>query len=113
MIAGPERPPYVLPRNGPDRSRRSAIPESVLIAESASAPASAIATAIGRMSATLGESLTMSGSSVARRTARVTAAAASWSIANWSPPFPTFGQLMFSSTPAIPGTRSSFRTTWT
>ncbi len=67
--------------------------------------------AMGRMSATFGESFTISGSSVARRTARVTAAAASWSIANWSPPLPTFGQLMFSSTPATPGTRSSLRTT--
>ncbi len=93
------------------RSARRAIPDSVFTAESASAPASAIAVAIGRMSATLGESFTIRGSSVARRTARVTAAAASWSIANCRPPLPTFGQEMLSSTPATPGTRSSLRTT--
>ena len=50
---------------------------------------------------------------VARRTAAVTDAAASASIANWSPPLPTFGQLMLSSIPATPGTPSSRRTTST
>ena len=70
----------------------TAIPDSVLIAVSASAPASAMARAIGRMSATFGDSLTSSGRSVARRTAAVTSPAAPASIANWSPPAPTFGQ---------------------
>ncbi len=67
----------------------------------------------GRTSATFGDSLTSSGRSVARRTAAVTAPAASASIANWSPPLPTFGQLMFSSIPATPGTPSSRRATST
>ena len=103
----------MFPRSGRSRVGATAIPDSVLIAVSASAPASAIARAIGRTSATFGESLTSSGRSVARRTAAVTPAAASASIANWMPPPPTFGQLMFSSMPAIPGTPSSRRTTST
>ena len=83
------------------------------MAQIASAPASSIALAMGRTSATLGESLTSSGSSVARRTAAVTAPAASASMANWSPPLPTLGQLMFSSIPATPGTPSRRRATST
>ena len=73
------------------------MPDSVLIAVSASAPASAMARAIGRMSATFGDSLTSSGRSVARRTAAVTSAAAPASMANWRPPAPTFGHEMLSS----------------
>jgi hypothetical protein len=96
-----------LPRSGRARDGAIAIPDSVFTADSESAPASAMARAIGRTSATLGESLTMSGRSVARRTADVTEAAASASIANWSPPLPTFGHEMLSSMPATPGTPSS------
>ena len=90
-----------------------AIPDRVLIAVRASAPASAMARAIGRMSATFGESLTSSGSVVTRRTAAVTSPAAPASMANWSPPAPTFGHEMLSSMPATPGTPSSRRTTST
>ena len=79
----------------------------------ASAPASAMARAIGRMSATFGDSFTSSGRSVARRTAAVTSPAAPASMANWSPPSPTFGQLMLSSMPATPGTPSRRRVTST
>ena len=53
----------------------------------------------------------MSGRSVTRRTAAVTVAAASRSTANWRPPRPTFGQLMLSSMPAMPGMPSSLRAT--
>ena len=83
------------------------------MAVSASAPASSMAFAIGRTSATFGDSFTRSGRSVARRTAAVTSPAAEASIANCSPPRPTFGQLMFSSMPAMPGTPSSRRVTST
>ena len=103
----------MLPSNGFWRDGATAMPLSVLIAVSASAPASAIAFAMGRTSATLGLSFTSNGRSVARRTAAVTSPAALASIANWSPPRPTFGQLMFSSMPATPGTPSSRRATST
>ena len=76
----------MLPSSGFVRPGATAIPDRVLIAVRASAPASAMARAIGRMSATFGDSLTSSGRSVARRTAAVTSPAAPASIANWSPP---------------------------
>ena len=60
-IAGPERPPVVKPIFGSRRSRSIARPTSVLIRESASAPASTAARADATMSVTFGESLTMSG----------------------------------------------------
>ena len=66
----------MLPSSGRRRSRDTAIPDSVLIAVSASAPAASMARAIGRTSATFGDSFTSSGRSVARRTAAVTAPAA-------------------------------------
>jgi hypothetical protein len=103
----------MLPSSGLVRDGATAIPDSVLIAVRASAPASATARAIGRTSATFGESLTSSGRSVARRTAAVTSPAAPASIANCSPPRPTFGHEMFSSIPATPGTPSRRRTTST
>ena len=103
----------MLPSSGFARGRRDRDPGQRVDAVRASAPASAIARAIGRTSATFGDSFTSSGRSVARRTAAVTAPAASASIANWRPPLPTFGQLMFSSMPATPGTPSSRRTTST
>ncbi len=52
----------MLPSSGRPRLGAMAMPDSVLIAVRASAPASAIARAIGRMSATFGDSLTSSGS---------------------------------------------------
>ena len=54
----------MLPSSGRPRPGATAIPDSVLMAVSASAPASAMARAIGRMSATFGDSLTSSGRSV-------------------------------------------------
>ena len=56
----------MLPSSGRVRPGATAMPESVLMAVSASAPASAMARAIGRTSATFGDSLTSSGRSVAR-----------------------------------------------
>ena len=101
----------MLPSSGRRRPRSMAMPDSVLMALMASAPAASMAWAMARTSATFGESLTISGRSVARRTAAVTAPAASRSTANWRPPLPTLGQLMLSSMPATPGTPSSRRTT--
>ena len=113
LIAGPLRPPNTFPSSGFLRSAASAMPDNVFTAVRASAPASAMARAIGRTSATLGDSFTRSGRSVTRRTAAVTSPAASASIANWSPSLPTLGQLMLSSIPATPGTPSSRRQTAT
>ena len=90
-----------------------AMPDSVLTAEMASAPASSIALAMARTSVAAGDSLTISGRSVAARTAVVTSAAASGSSANWRPPLPTLGHEMLSSMPATPGWPSSRRATST
>ena len=59
------------------------------------------------MSVTLGESLTMTGLRVLRRTAWTTLPAAAGSAPNATPPAFTLGQEMFTSTPATPSTASS------
>jgi len=71
-MAGPERPPVVLASFGRRVCTSMAIPTSVLMRESASAPASAAALAIARMSVTLGESLGMMGRRVASLAALTT-----------------------------------------
>ena len=112
-MAGPLSPPNTFPSSGRRLSEATAIPDKVLTAVRASAPAAAMARAIGRTSATLGDSFTRSGRSVVLRTAAVTAPAASASIANCRPPLPTLGQLMLSSMAATPGTPSRRRQTST
>ncbi len=90
------------------------MPRRVLIRLTASAPASAAAAAIGTTSVTFGVSLAMTGSGHrdrTRRTSRPTAAA----LMPRSRPWLTFGQEMFSSTAARPGSapsRSAIATNW-
>ena len=86
-----------------------AMPGTVLMAQMAAAPSSTQARAICAGSCAgscaAGVSLAMTGSSVARAAARVACAAAStlWPM---SSTLSTFGQLMFSSRAATPGTPS-------
>ena len=76
------------------------------MSEIASAPAPSTARAITVISVTLGDSLTISGSFVAARTARTTSSARRGSVPNATPPSLTFGQEMLSSMPARPSTPS-------
>ena len=110
LIAGPDNPPVIFPRNGRRLSTSTAIPTSVLIREMPSAPAPATARAIPAMSVTLGVSLAITGRRVFRRTARTTWAEACGSQPKDIPPRSRFGQEMLSSYAAIPST-SSRRTT--
>ena len=61
LIAGPESPPVMFPNRGVLVSMLTAIPISVLMRESESAPASSALRAMMVTSVTLGESLTMMG----------------------------------------------------
>ncbi len=67
-MAGPERPPVMFARWGRRRSMSTDIPVSVLIRDTASAPAASTARAISVMSVTFGVSLTIRGRSVSPRT---------------------------------------------
>src|SRR5258708_39621335 len=80
------------------------IPAIVLMRETASAPYEAAANAVGRASPLLGESLTIRGSVVARRTAAVTSSTACASAPKTAPPPRAIGQETFTSIPATPST---------
>src|ERR1035441_7216064 len=97
---GPESPPVVKPIFGSRRSRSIARPTSVLMSESASAPASTAARADATMSVTFGESFTTSGWRVAERILFTRAASASGLFPKTMPPLTTFGQETFTSTAA-------------
>ncbi len=89
------------------------MPTNVLTSDRTSAPASTAARAVAVMSVTFGESFTISRH---RRSSRRTAATSSCSRLASVPnciPSATFGQLTFSSMPAISGTSSSRRQTVT
>ena len=76
----------------------------------ASAPPSAAARAITRMSVTFGVSFTINGSRVARRTAATALCASRGSCPSCKPPSLTFGQEMFISsawTPSTPSRRAA------
>ncbi|CDA74468.1 unknown [Ruminococcus sp. CAG:579] len=97
--AGPESPPTLFLSIGRRVFMSMRIPSSVLISESASAPAASTALAMSVMLVTFGESFTISGlSGSSFFTAAVTAAATLQSVPKAAPPCFTFGQLMFSST---------------
>src|SRR5271155_3244768 len=66
-MAGPESPPVTLPSRGRPASTSIAMPRTVLITASASAPAASASRAIPAMSGTLGESFTISVLSVVAR----------------------------------------------
>src|SRR5437660_7026210 len=100
LTAGPDRPPVPFAR-AVWRVRTSIlIAVMVLIRETASAPASAAARAVGRTSPLLGESLTIRGRVVERRTAAVTRATASGLAPKTAPPSCILGQETFTSIPA-------------
>ena len=90
-IAGPERPPVMLPKRGRQFSTSMAIPRTVLITASASAPAASASRGDGGDEVTFGESLTMSVLSVVLRAARTTRAVRSGSQPKVSPSLATFG----------------------
>ena len=110
-MAGPERPPVPKARRGRRVSTSTTRPSSVLMQETASAPASSEARAKTAMSATFGESLGMTGSRVALRTAETTSEVMRGSPPKAIPPFFTFGQEMLISTPATPSAWSTMRVT--
>ena len=110
-MAGPESPPVPNASFGRRVSTSTARPSRVLMQESASAPASAAARAKTVMSATLGESLGITGSRVALRTAATTSWVIRGSPPNAIPPFSTLGQEMLISRPATPGAPSRIRVT--
>ena len=109
-MAGPESPPVPKARRGTRRSTSIARPSSVLMQESASAPASSHTRANTLTSVTLGESLGMTGRRVALRTAETTSWVMRGSPPNAMPPFLTLGQEMLTSRAATPGT-SAIRAT--
>ena len=71
------------------------MPVSVLIMETASAPALSAASAISEMSVTFGESFTISGFLQCARTAFVMSSTPAQLVPNCTPPCFTFGQEMF------------------
>ena len=97
LIAGPESPPTTRASFGRRVSASIAMPSSVLMSETASAPSASTARAISTMSVTFGLSFTISGRCVAARHARTTDAAAAQSVPNAIPPASTFGHEMLSS----------------
>src|SRR5271168_3097494 len=76
LIAGPESPPTSLARIGRRRRQLTAMPRTVLIRLTASAPASAAAAAIATMSVTFGVSLAIIGRGETERTRRTSLATA-------------------------------------
>ncbi|OLC63052.1 MAG: hypothetical protein AUH89_00395 [Ktedonobacter sp. 13_1_40CM_4_52_4] len=107
LMAGPESPPVPWVNAGRRVLISMPILVIVLISEMASAPDEAAAKAVGRASPLLGESFTITGSVVSRRTAVVTSATVAALAPKTSPPACTFGQETFTSIPATPGTPSS------
>jgi len=102
LTAGPDNPPTILASFGRLVLVSMAMPRSVLISETASAPPASTALAMTVISVTLGESLTISGRSVTARTASVTFCAIFGSVPKATPPFLTLGQEILISRALIP-----------
>ena len=116
-IAGPLRPPVIPPRCGRIRSRSMAIPSVVLMSVRPSAPAPRHAEAMVTRSVTSGLSFANTGrcAGTAARTAAMTAADASGSMAKTNPRLATLGHEMLTSMPdtdAAAGLESSLVATW-
>ena len=101
LTAAPLIPPVVVDNTGLRFSASIAIPSSVLISETLSAPAPSTARAISVMSVTFGESFTISVFLYALRTALTTSAAPRAVTPKAIPPCFTFGQEIFSSMAGI------------
>ncbi len=113
FTAGPESPPNPAPILGLRVRASIARPITVLISDTASAPCSSAAFAIGAMLATFGDSFTITGRFATARTAATTSPNIQASAPKAMPPFLVLGQLTFSSYPARPSASSSARTTST
>src|SRR5581483_10868174 len=107
LIAGPESPPMMLPRQGLNVFTSIAIDRMVLATTTASAPSASAARATSGMLPVFGVSLTHSGSLVAVRSSRVTCSVAGTLMAKALPSSSMFGQEMFASIAATPGIESS------
>ena len=94
LMAGPDKPPEVLPRTGRRLCASMAMPMTVLITARASLPASTHRRAFSAMSVWFGDSLAISGLSVARRQASTTRADMAGSLPKLTPPASIFGQEM-------------------
>src|SRR6266480_2881481 len=101
-MAGPESPPRTPPRIGRPESTSTAVPDTVLIAVTASAPALSAALATSVMSVTFGLSFTNTGMCTRFFTAWVTSATTFglWPIS--TPTSFTCGHETFSSTAIAP-----------
>ena len=97
LTAGPDSPPTPRASCGRRRSASMAMPRSVLMSDSASAPADTAARAISVTSVTFGVSFTMSGRFVAARHRDTTASTLSVHVPMVMPPASTFGHEMFTS----------------
>ena len=98
---GPLKPPVRMLSSGWRFSISTAIPISVLMSETESAPSASTARAMSAMLVTLGESFTISVLSYTLRTAFTTLAAPSQVTPKAIPPSFTLGQEMFSSMAGI------------
>ena len=95
---GPDIPPLLLASIGLRVFQLTAIPESVLISETAAAPPASAARALSAMFATFGDSLVITGFLHTLTTAAVTFSTDDGSTPNAIPPCLTLGQEMLSST---------------
>ena len=106
-IAGPDRPPVMLPSLGRWLSISTAMARKVLATTSASAPAASAARAISAMSVTLGDSFTQRGREVRRRIAATARSVEATSLAKALPSSSRLGQEMLASIAATPGRLTS------
>src|SRR5580692_1931742 len=102
LIAGQDRPPMILPRQGLKVSRSMAIARMVLATTSASAPASSAARATSGRSPVFGVNFTQSGNDVAARRWRTTDSVEEARIANALPSSSILGHEMLASIAATP-----------
>ena len=112
FMAGPDKPPLMLPSRGRRLAMSIVMPFRVLIRDMASAPASATAMATSAILPVFGVNLTNTGREVAALTAAVTLEAGSGSLPNSAPPPLMLGELMFTSIALTPATPSSSLATW-
>src|SRR3989339_243978 len=103
LMAGPERPPVMLPSFGLWVLVSMAMPQRVLIKEITSAPAFSASLAIKAMSVTLGDNLTITGRLVAFLTVATNSLVALGSKQKSIPPLDTLGQEMLTSIPLTNG----------
>src|SRR5690348_14070320 len=109
-MAGPDSPPPPPPSSGRSVARSIAIPRTVFTSTTASAPPTSAATAISATSATDGDSLANSGTSVSARQRSSSARVSPASVPIEMQPDSTLGQDTFSSRAATAGCAPMRRT---